>query len=499
MPLQKCSGPNGELGVQWGNAGKCYTYDVHDEQSKKDAISAVMKQAVAMGDMDQLPHEKGAASMNATDTPAGRALTHAPGTIEERDALPGSMDAAEADETMTEAQENAVPLCDQLVTLLGNVASFYWRAHAAHWNVTGSDFSEYHALFEAIYSDVYESIDPLAENILKLGYPAPANLSAIIAVRDMPDTDAASNDPAALAAMLLAANGDILDDLDDAYQRATAEDQQGIATFLADRIDMHSKWAWQLRASLGLQPQTDEMDTMPDADDQAAAQSDDMRERSLSPVRIQYRDSGAGTNYRTITGYASVFNRASEDLGGFREIIAPGAFRNALASEMPVALLYDHDTASVLASTKNGSLELREDETGLRVWARVDMSDPDVQRVASKLRSGIVDQMSFAFTVADESWDYTNSTPVRTIRSVDSLYECSIVCTPAYTDTKVEMLERALSHGRLSQEENGAAAVAPEMVGGEPRSDSDASGAVIVRAAHWRARYNFSKQKGSTK
>lgn len=495
MPLQKCSGPNGEHGVRWGNAGKCYTYDLHDEQSKKDAISAAMKQAIAMGDESQLPHEqKGdAASMTTTDELANRALTRALKTIEEREALPGSIDAAESLETETEAQENAVPLCDQLVTLLGNVASFYWRAHASHWNVTGTDFSEFHALFEAIYSDVYESIDPLAENILKLGYSAPANLAAVIAVRDMPDTEAANNDPSALATMLLTANADILDDLDDAYQRASAEEQQGIATFLADRIDMHSKWSWQLRASLGLQPQGDEMDVAPDADDQMMAQDDAMRERSLSPVRIQYRDSGAGANYRTITGYASVFNRASEDLGGFREIIAPGAFRNALANDAPVALLYDHDTASVLASTKNGSLELREDETGLRVWARVDMADPDVQRVASKLRSGIVDQMSFAFTVGEESWDYTESTPVRTIRSVESLYECSIVCTPAYTSTKVEMLDRARTPGRLPAED-GAADAAHDNAGGESRSP-DTSDAVIVRAAHWRARYNLLKQK----
>ena len=57
---------------------------------------------------------------------------------------------------------------DELNELLADVISFYFKAHSAHWNVMGPDFAEYHSLFESIYSDVYESVDPIAENVRKL-------------------------------------------------------------------------------------------------------------------------------------------------------------------------------------------------------------------------------------------------------------------------------------------------------------------------------------------
>lgn len=218
-------------------------------------------------------------------------------------------------------------------------------------------------------------------------------------------------------------------------------------------------------------------------------------ERSYSPVPVEYRESGAGAHYKTITGYAAVWNKMSEDLGGFREVLAPGAFTRALERGNTIKLLYDHDSAAVLASTSNGTLELREDETGLHVWARVDMTDPDVQRVAAKLRSGIVDQMSFAFSMdedSEEDWDYQGGVPVRTIRSVSALYEASVVAFPAYTSTKVALLERAVQDGRLP-ELVGAAAVAP-VVGGMP-PDDQVRGADPKRAAYWRAQLTKRKRE----
>ena len=427
------------------------------------------------------------------DTEAGE--RDLPTNTETRDVLAGSIDAGEATETEDEETEDAQPLSWQLARLLADVLTMYLHAHGAHWNVKGGrfgTFAQWHDLFAEVYEDVHGSADPIAENILKLGYDAPFRLDELLAIREISDPPVVSDDPAMLAEMLLADNAKVLDCLDDAFNRATLEGQQGIANFLAERIDMHQKWAWQLRSSLGLQGETEASED--DVVEEPVEPIGEMaRERSVSPVAVQYRESGAGANYRTITGYASVFNKPSEDLGGFREIIAPGAFRNVLSRNAPVKLLYDHDSAAVLASTSNGTLELREDDTGLRVWARVDMADPDVQRVAAKLRSGIVDQMSFAFTVDADEWDYTSGLPVRTVRSVDDLFEVSVVAFPAYNQTKVTMLERARSAGRLPL--GGATDAAPITAGGESR-DEVVSDAVKQRAAYWRARLNLSKQKG---
>jgi starvation-inducible DNA-binding protein len=60
-------------------------------------------------------------------------------------------------------------LTDSLKTVLSDAVTMYFTAHGFHWNVEGQDFSQYHDLFADIYEDVYSSIDPLAEDIRKLG------------------------------------------------------------------------------------------------------------------------------------------------------------------------------------------------------------------------------------------------------------------------------------------------------------------------------------------
>ena len=167
----------------------------------------------------------------------------------------------------------------------------------------------------------------------------------------------------------------------------------------------------------------------------------------------EWRESGAGANFRTLTGYASVFDTPSDDLGGFVEVISPGAFSRALESGADVRLLYNHQPDSVMARTTNGSLELTEDERGLKIWARVDMSDPDVARLVGKVRSGLVDQMSFAFSIGEDGdeWQMRDGYPLRIVREVEGLYDVSAVTYPAYPNgTKVDVMERALRAGKIA-------------------------------------------------
>lgn len=133
----------------------------------------------------------------------------------------------------------------------------------------------------------------------------------------------------------------------------------------------------------------------------------------------------------TFTGYASVFNSSSEDLGGFREFVAPGAFKRSLQARNEIKLLWNHDTSEPLASVRGGSLQLMEDNYGLKVTAKL----PNTTRgrdVAELLRSKVIDSMSFGFNVIKDSW--SNNGAVRTLESV-RLSEVSIVTYPAYTAT----------------------------------------------------------------
>jgi starvation-inducible DNA-binding protein len=133
---------------------------------------------------------------------------------------------------------------------LADVTVMYHRTHGFHWNVVGTDFPQYHAKFEEIYTDVYESIDPLAENIRKMGMFVPFRLSDLSAMASTPDNPVSGYHHNELVSDLLVTNTEVLRSLNTAFQIATSENQQGVANFLADRIDAHQKWQWQLSASL---------------------------------------------------------------------------------------------------------------------------------------------------------------------------------------------------------------------------------------------------------
>lgn len=139
-------------------------------------------------------------------------------------------------------------LIKSLKVLVSDVITFYFMAHGYHWNVEGQDFNQYHDLFADIYEDTYGSIDPLAENIRKLDDYAPFSLQKFLDLRTIEFKDVQPT-PKAMANSLLKANDTLLERLNEAFDQATKDKQQGIADFLAGRIDMHMKWRWQLKAS----------------------------------------------------------------------------------------------------------------------------------------------------------------------------------------------------------------------------------------------------------
>jgi HK97 family phage prohead protease len=159
------------------------------------------------------------------------------------------------------------------------------------------------------------------------------------------------------------------------------------------------------------------------------------KEPEIRTNNTEFEIRSEGEDGMTFTGYASVFNSSSEDLGGFREFVAPGAFKRSLQSRNEIKLLWNHDTNEPLASVRGGSLELVEDRYGLKVKAKL----PNTTRgrdVAELLRSKVIDSMSFGFNVIKDAWSENGS--VRTLESV-RLHEVSIVTYPAYTATTAQV------------------------------------------------------------
>lgn len=152
---------------------------------------------------------------------------------------------------------------------------------------------------------------------------------------------------------------------------------------------------------------------------------------------------------RKITGYAAVFNSLSEDLGGFREKIKPGAFRNALKSSDTRAL-WNHDANIVLGRSTAGTLTMKEDKRGLSIeidppkWA-----DPYLESI----ERGDVSQMSFGFIVKSDQWEDKEGATIRTLIDIADLRDVSVVPFPAYQDTSVAIRSMEAWKGEHETEE----------------------------------------------
>jgi starvation-inducible DNA-binding protein len=148
--------------------------------------------------------------------------------------------------------ESKQELATKLAELLADLNVMATVTHGFHWNVKGPDFSEYHAFFDAIYEDVDSAIDPTAENILKLGFDTPYLMQDFLSLTSIPATRVRSTDPRTMLEQLAEINAKVIECHYNAFQCASDCNSQGVADFLAGRIDMHEKWQWQIAASLGL-------------------------------------------------------------------------------------------------------------------------------------------------------------------------------------------------------------------------------------------------------
>jgi len=143
----------------------------------------------------------------------------------------------------------------------------------------------------------------------------------------------------------------------------------------------------------------------------------------------------------TLTGYAAVFNSASQPLP-FIERIEPGAFRDSLKSRNDVKLLWNHDTNIVLGSTRAGTLRLTEDERGLRVEAQLPPTQAG-KDAAISIQRGDVTGFSFGFRVpvGGDEWP---SASERVLKRVN-VHEVSVgVAFPAYLGTEGSATVRSM-------------------------------------------------------
>lgn len=157
-------------------------------------------------------------------------------------------------------------------------------------------------------------------------------------------------------------------------------------------------------------------------------------ERRYTSVRVEVR---AGSDNKTIGGYAAKFERFSQNLGGFVERIAPSFFNKSRGDNWPgVVARYNHDDNMLLGTTQAGTLRLAIDDVGLDYDVDMPSARGDVYELVQR---GDVAQSSFAFVAFEEEWGTTDQGfPLRTLVS-GRLMDVAPVNTPAYEDTSVAL------------------------------------------------------------
>lgn len=160
----------------------------------------------------------------------------------------------------------------------------------------------------------------------------------------------------------------------------------------------------------------------------------ELETRFLGPA-CELRVDEADNSHRMIRGYAAVFNSRSEDFGGWREIVLPGAFGESLKDGSDVRALVDHNSSLILGRNKAGTLRLAEDKRGLAV--EIDAPDTTVGRdTVVSIRRHDLTGMSFAFRTIDADWVTEDGQEIRRLKNVE-LVDVSVVAYPAYADTAV--------------------------------------------------------------
>lgn len=133
---------------------------------------------------------------------------------------------------------------------LANTFVMYFKSHSFHWNVEGPNFQQYHSFFNDLYEELHDAVDPIAEHIRTLDAYAPVSLSDLYDAKTVMDESTLITDGKQMFASLLLANDTVIESLNKAFQLATYNNKQGLCNFLADRLDIHAKHAWQIKSHL---------------------------------------------------------------------------------------------------------------------------------------------------------------------------------------------------------------------------------------------------------
>ena len=147
-------------------------------------------------------------------------------------------------------EEDRHAITDGLSKLLADTYTLYLTTHNFHWNVTGPMFNTLHLMFMEQYTELWNAVDPIAERIRSLGFPAPgsyAQFGALSSIKDVP-----ADPPQALEMVRILVEGHeaVARTARGIFPAAEKADDEPTADLLTQRLAVHEQTAWMLRSLL---------------------------------------------------------------------------------------------------------------------------------------------------------------------------------------------------------------------------------------------------------
>ncbi|MEI7970597.1 MAG: Dps family protein [Betaproteobacteria bacterium] len=147
-------------------------------------------------------------------------------------------------------EKDRVAISEGLGRLLADTYTLYLTTHNFHWNVTGPQFNTLHTMFMGQYTELWNAVDPIAERIRALGFVAPGSYAAFGKLSTLPDAPASPPKSARMVEILAKGHETVARTARTVFEIADRASDQPTADLLTQRMDVHEKTAWMLRALL---------------------------------------------------------------------------------------------------------------------------------------------------------------------------------------------------------------------------------------------------------
>lgn len=160
----------------------------------------------------------------------------------------GAARGAAIDIGISEADREAI--VEGLSRLLADTYTLYLTTHNFHWNVTGPMFNTLHQMFMAQYTELWNAVDPIAERIRSLGYPAPGSYAQFGSLASIKDAPAEPPKALEMVAVLVEGHEAVARTARGLFPLAEKAGDEPTSDLLTQRLSVHEKTAWMLRALL---------------------------------------------------------------------------------------------------------------------------------------------------------------------------------------------------------------------------------------------------------